>query len=208
LAFFWAFLSISRTCCAQEFRNEFFNFRLSIPAQFESLKTTQPSAPLLLKFRDSDYPTFNIVVMPGRFDATIAADPKKQLEAIIESYKQVGIMNAAGLSSERISRPDFEFFRAKLQYQNQAQDFTSDVSLIPGDQVHYVLTFIDRANDYPKHSVLADSLLASFALIKAPSTEVKLDKGIPKLYPLMMALLLVLTLLALMRRKSMARHHR
>lgn len=107
------------------------------------------------------FPNINIVTMPGAYNAS-KLDPDLQLKRLLESYALVGIKNPK-VETKRLCEigPRSAFFTT-LTYLENNQLFTSSVTIVSGLSRHYIITYIDKAENFATHRLEANRMIKSF----------------------------------------------
>lgn len=110
---------------------------------------------------NKSFPSINVVTVPGAYNAS-KLDLDLQLKRLLDSYALVGIKNPT-VESKRICEigPRSAFFTT-LTYTENNQLFTSSVNIISGLSRHYIITYIDRAQDFATHRLESNRMIKSF----------------------------------------------
>jgi hypothetical protein len=160
-----AFIAHPAAAQSRHYTSPSHDLQLSYPeAMVEYTPESLPGGVLLaLKDAKNTYPTFNLLLVPEKYG--LAGDNlHRQTGAILESYKQVGILDATSSSEDNVTVSGRSAFRTLMRYKNRGQDFVSAVTIVPNAASHLILTFTDRATDFPAHAAYEQEIRASLAL--------------------------------------------
>lgn len=177
----------STTISSRQFISPRGGVRLTWPPELEQMNPDSPAAAaalLLLQPKSGDFPTLNLIEVPGRFD------PDRAAETVADSYRAVGITDARVRSSRLLRQgwPELE-----LTYSSQTGQALSWVLVIPRPDSHLVLTMVDRLESAPTHRELWESIVASI-ILDSPSTA--RDSGQARPMPPIWIVLIVLAVAA------------
>lgn len=174
----------------REFVNPMHEFSIKYPPKFDTFPASSPDISLILKHRDTGFPTFNIAVRPGKY----SSDARSQSRKILDEYRAVGITDGKIINSfeSRISR--FPALTAEIEYKSSRAVHISSVTVVSSPTKHYILTYIDLAPKYDSNKYLRDGLLNSFVSWDGQSEllEIRSQKRALRLN-IILALLLGLT---------------
>ena len=164
---FFAFYAETGSCQTPSkvipFASEKFGFRLGYSDRFEEVEAPGPGVGLALRHRsetETHYPTVTVTIHPGPFRVKEPLAP--QAEAIIKSYRTIGLNDASLERASSMQRQDGEALWVELTYHRDGELFRSAVVTFPGDKQHYILTYIDTQAGFSADSTQLPLLVDSF----------------------------------------------
>lgn len=163
-AIFCVFLIIyasTSSAKAADFKSEQQRFSLRYPDNFEPVLVSQPGVVLALKVKGHSFPTFNIIYQVGNYAFSERSAEEKSAE-IMNSYKLVGITDAKLISTDEQAIEDIPIFNVELRYTLQGENLCSNVSIVPGLNRHFIMTFIDDCSSYANSKAQAAEIRKSY----------------------------------------------
>lgn len=145
------------------FHSETHGLTLSYPATFEAFQSATPEVLLLLRDREKSYPTFNVIVQGSDFDAS-AYTPEQFAERIVNDYHKVGILQVKPTRTVKTMVAGRESYTTELLYNQQAEPLIAAVTFLTNGDRHYILTYIDKAEDFYPDKRLREDILDSIQL--------------------------------------------
>ena len=154
------------------FTSKRYGFELTYPSEFEVVVNDSLGLGLSLRSRGGGFPTLTITVHPGDFSVKDIEDASARMtraEQIAASYRNIGFTDAkiSEVRTIRRSALDESALVVDLQYTKESKPFKSRVTVIPGDSMHYILTFIDDETSFAEHSLSLTSVVQSFVRFEA-----------------------------------------
>ncbi|RIL08514.1 MAG: hypothetical protein DCC75_08695 [Proteobacteria bacterium] len=134
-------------------------FSLDFPRDFEAVdtKAAVPGLILAVRHREMGFPTFNVIMQPGAFEFE-ESSYKREADRIVDSYRALGITDAALLSSELSSISGLQALITRIRYTNQERLLIAQAAIISGQDRHYILTYIDTESNFEGNINLAAKL--------------------------------------------------
>lgn len=151
---------------AESFEDRKYNFTLWYPDDFVPVPVEITNLALALKSKDSNFPTFNVVVSPGGFEEKPSL--KAQEKALIDEYRAVGIIEPSILTSTFREANGARVFNAEIGYYLSGEKMIADVAIVNGGDRHFTLTFIDTAVGFRTSNMLPRQILNSFTVLESP----------------------------------------
>lgn len=156
---------------AETFTSTEHKFSFELPQGFEAKKDPAPGVSVLVFNKSQNFPTFNVIIRPGPYPGTALTEDMRT-QQIVDSYKEVGISDAKPISGDTSLLGSHGIFSAEIAYNSQGREMISSVDIIPGNQQHYILTFIDLKASYPTSKKLHDQFLGTFVAYDRPKEKV------------------------------------
>lgn len=150
------------------FEDPHLKFTLTIPDELKQVIVEHPGVPLALIPKAGAYPTFNITLHAGNYRPISAASHR---ESIVSSYRQVGLTDADVKEVLDVSTAQSKLVYPALAvtYSNQGKSLVSLVAPIPfSADHHFILTFIDEAQQIERAKKEFSEILSTFSLPQAP----------------------------------------
>jgi hypothetical protein len=163
---FCAFLAAAARCDdapLQTFTSAKYRFSVSYPASFQAVSSDEPLVALLLRSTGGNYPTFNVLIQPGPFDAR-ERSASELIRRIEQSYHEVGITDATAEGGEALMLAQRPAFRARVSFVRGDLPLRAEVVLVSGEEHHFILTFVDTAAAFEAHDAMFRDITASFSL--------------------------------------------
>ena len=179
-----------------QFVHERYGFEITVPPGFEVLRDPHPGVGALLRFKGVSFPTFNVTVVPGIYDAT--ADEERQVTRLVDDYARVGISSVTVIHAVRSDKTLPARFAAELTYTMSGTTLHSKVEIVPMLDRHFILTFIDEEGHFDPS--LANQLVQGF---KAHGPSPQQTESAPAYYPyLAVSFLVIVLVLVLIRTRG------
>lgn len=142
-----------------------FNFNQD---QFQAIEASSPSIRLILKPKNGDFPTFNIIREPC--DPRLSSlSPDTQAMRIESDYRRVGLTDSKVASVgkfEGFGHPAFQF---EIQYTTRAETFIASVLRVHLRNHCILTTYIDFQTKFRERSYLNNILLSGLRFHEDPA---------------------------------------
>jgi hypothetical protein len=133
---------------------------LSYPDVFEEIKAPNTPAALMLQQKHSRFPTFNLIVQSCAYNLNAVIE--KQAEDVVHSYRLVGLTDTALRNARLTLKAGVVAFESEVAYRQDGKPFVSIVTIIPGKDRHFIMTFLDRREQLEQDRHWLDKILSSF----------------------------------------------
>ncbi len=148
--------------------------------------TPSASEPLLLlRSKERELPTFNVLLVPGVFDRARTQDN------IVDSYRAVGLTDAKSEGSW-ISSQGWPIVQVAFRA-GAGIEARSLVAVIPRQESHFILTFVDSKERLGEDRAVFDSIIAR---VNISGNDATLATGAAQSTPAFWAVIIFAALLA------------
>lgn len=159
------------------FRNERYGFSVRYPAEkLDPVEVKTPGVGLALRARTSQegrgqFPTVTFTIEPKRLKDP--SDLELHANDVLSSYRKIGITSVARTSTRALTLSQGSAVQVLLSYSQGGELYASSVTLIPGKDYTYVITFIDFEKSYHDSAALESAIIKSFTMQElAPPPEI------------------------------------
>jgi hypothetical protein len=118
------------------------------------------------------YPSFNVVVRPGTLEAGALEAFE---ENVLAEYNQIGLTSVKPVFGHELLFNGTQQHGpyVQLEYRSKGETFTADVAAVPGEDRHFILTYLDWSVAYQENKSLRDLLFTSFEVVAPPTPPVE-----------------------------------
>lgn len=156
------------------FRDPNGGFEISYGNTFELMPPSSSEVALVLRSRETGYPTFNVIREPCS-PALLERSASEQAERLASEYRHVGLTDTRILDSALRKVQGRSAFTATLEYNSQNKVFVSQVTRILLPSYCLVSTFIDERDNFEKNRFLKSQLDDGLKLIETAWPEAPAD---------------------------------
>lgn len=132
----------------KQYQNSELGFSLNYSTEFEPLNSELPAVALLLRFKSSAYPTFNILSEDCSLRQIQKLSASQQAERLRSDYARIGLTESEIKEALLTQISEILAFKALISYTNKGQRYTSIVTRIIGPKSCLILTYIDLAQHF------------------------------------------------------------
>ena len=178
-----------------------YGFSLGYPTgSFEEVEIATPGVGLALRSKApggpapaSHFPTLTVTISARRFDR--AASLATHAEEVLSNYHAIGLTSAVLKDTRGITLKPGPALQVLLSYRQAGAAYLSSVTLVPGKECTYVLTFIDNERDYAGHAAVLRQILESFQ-VQQPAGDSHAATSSSRTHALLIGVLLLVLLTA------------
>ncbi|MCB9029639.1 MAG: hypothetical protein H6619_01195 [Deltaproteobacteria bacterium] len=163
LAFLWTNFAFSQEPDDTIFTHPKYDFTVELPENFMLSQDPIPEVAVIVQKIPDKFPIFNVIPqaksMPIR---TISQEA--WAEKVLADYKKAGITGAEILSTEMVKTKIGDLLTANVKYLLGDNDLIASVSLVSTKNKHFILTYMDKFEDYDQQLDYRKNFLNSFTV--------------------------------------------
>jgi hypothetical protein len=169
------------------------HFTLDYPTRFVPVRVRHPGVVCALQREGGGLPTFNIIAEPGPYRPVTM---KTHEEMVLSSYRKVGITDVRLVTKHDVSIAggQLQYPALELEYSSQGTPLRSVVTIVPREDMHFILTFLDKGE---RADPTWRALVQGFSLPRAPSLEHR--SAFSEIFILVVVLLFMICAVALIK---------
>ncbi len=150
-----------------------YGFTLTVPNNYEYLKSPSPTVPVIIKAQNSSYPEFNIVVETEKSSAPVEISKNDWAKKVKEEYALVGITKIEVEKSYNRTLPlNVEMVTVEITYQLGDDELSSIVGRIRTTNNDLIITYKDNSNIFESRRDEFDKIIAGLKVLQPlPTTK-------------------------------------